>query len=427
MITQQEIVDRLNQLTLRYNITWQDIKYDADKAITKINNFMGTKYPKMSEILLSADSTYTLGYSEQPDNDGDVAYGDYRPRRVYEIFPEEYIHSIVIPFIAMEILARDEEFTTIFNKYAAEVEEGLFNMFQNEFNRVPFIFRQNPDQGVFFPSGSSVGKRIRHNLKEDMPTFKFRVYYHINNPEITLGSGVQFISDTNAYLYQEEATIKGIPEETFYISADGIKAFHFNGWTRGRNQFTGKNTVGDKIKMISDVHLYAQWREVSTLSANILGEVSIKSAYAPYIINLVIPDTLVDPYPLVSLVPNFAAESPFLERIVLPKYLLKIPEYCFAGFQGREIIFPEHKLSENDPGIRIEKNAFYNTPNLTYIYLPYRVTAIKESAFPSRNVEGVSLPRMTIACERLEENKPDGWESGWYHSSYYTVRWGYSG
>lgn len=432
MITQQEIVDRLNQLTLRYNITWQDIKYDADKAITKINNFMGTKYPKMSEILLSADSTYTLGYSEQQDNDGDVVHGDYRPGRVYEIFPEEYIHSIVIPFIAMEILARDEEFTTIFNKYAAEVEEGLFNMFQNEFNRVPFIFRQNPDQGVFFPSGSSVGKRIRHNLKEDMPTFKFRVYYHINNPEITLGSGVQFISDNNAYLYQEEATIKGIPEETFYISADGTKAFHFNGWTRGRNQFTSENVVNATIKMISDVHLYAQWREVSTLLVD-SGVVSIKKDYAKHIINLVIPETFFDYGTVVSLADNFAAESPFLERIVLPKRLRTIPDNCFAGFQGREIIFPERAFSENDPGISIGTDAFYNTPNLTYIYLPYCVTAISASAFPSRNVKGVLLPKMIIACERLEDNVPEGWEkneegeSTWYTPGYYTVRWGYSG
>ena len=47
----------------------------------------------------------------------------------------------------MEILARDEEFTTIFNKYAAEVEEGLFNMFQNEFNRAFFLDKS--DQGAF--------------------------------------------------------------------------------------------------------------------------------------------------------------------------------------------------------------------------------------------------------------------------------------
>jgi hypothetical protein len=312
-------------------------------------------------------------------------------------------------------------------------------MFQNEFNRVPFIFRQNPDQGVFFPSGSSVGKRIRHNLKEDMPTFKFRVYYHINNPEITLGSGVQFVSDNNTYLYQEEATIKGIPDETFYISADGTKAFHFNGWTRGRNQFTSETTVGAKIKMISDVHLYAQWREVSTLSVNDFGAVSIKTTYAPHIINLVIPDTLVGSVPLVSLVSEFTAESPFLERIVLPKYLLTIPDNCFAGFRGSEIIFPERTLSENDPGISIGTNAFHNTPNLTYIYLPYCVTAIQQSAFPSRlivdveNDENIMLPEMIIACERLEDNVPEGWkkneegESTWYTPGYYTVRWGYSG
>src|SRR5574344_456554 len=94
MVTLQGLVDRLNQLTLRYNLTWDQIKYDADKAIVKINNYMGTKYPPMSEVLLHSGATYTINAAGA---------------RI-EIFPEEYIHSVVIPYIAMEILARDEEF-----------------------------------------------------------------------------------------------------------------------------------------------------------------------------------------------------------------------------------------------------------------------------------------------------------------------------
>ena len=117
--------------------------------------------------------------------------------------------------------------------------------------------------------------------------------------------------------------------------------------------------------------------------------------------------------------------------LFLPKHLLTIPEYCFAGFRGSEIIFPERALSEGDEGISIGANAFYNTPNLTYIYLPYCVTAISESAFPSRDIENVgTLPEMIIACERLEDNVPSGpsgWANGWYDPDYYTVRWGYSG
>ena len=51
MLTQQDLINRLNQLTLRYNLTWFDIKYDADKAINKINSFMGTKYPKLTDYM----------------------------------------------------------------------------------------------------------------------------------------------------------------------------------------------------------------------------------------------------------------------------------------------------------------------------------------------------------------------------------------
>ena len=59
-MTQQEMLNRLNQLTLGYNLTWQDVHYDADKAINKINNYLGTIYPSMSSVLLSPDSSYTV-------------------------------------------------------------------------------------------------------------------------------------------------------------------------------------------------------------------------------------------------------------------------------------------------------------------------------------------------------------------------------
>ena len=60
MLTQQELIDRLNQLTLRYNLTWFDIKFDADKAINKINSFLGAKYPKLSSYMISPTDTYSF-------------------------------------------------------------------------------------------------------------------------------------------------------------------------------------------------------------------------------------------------------------------------------------------------------------------------------------------------------------------------------
>ena len=137
-----ELITELNRMTLRYNLTWSDIKSDADKAIHQVNNLLGTDYPMLSKIMLSDNSEY----SERVD-DEDVP-----------IIKDVYFYSVIIPFVAMEILARDEEFTTIFSKYQQEFMQGKFQMFSNEFNHVPDRYKRGRVEGVFFPSNNK-GKR----------------------------------------------------------------------------------------------------------------------------------------------------------------------------------------------------------------------------------------------------------------------------
>lgn len=145
-MNRKQIIDELNKLTLRYNLTWDTVKTDIDKAIQQINFLLGVEYPKASDILLHDNSTYTIRV------DG----------RDVEIIKSMYFHSVVIPYVAMEILARDEEFTTIYSKYQQEYMEGKFIMFSNEFNNVPDRFKRKSDSGagVFFPADNK-GKRIR--------------------------------------------------------------------------------------------------------------------------------------------------------------------------------------------------------------------------------------------------------------------------
>lgn len=413
MLTQQDIVNRLNQLTLRYNLTWDDIKYDADKAIVRINNFMGTKYPKMSEHLVAPDSTYTV-------NAGGV---------LYEIFPEEYIHGIVIPFIAMEVLARDEEFTTIYNKYHKDVEDSLFDMFQNEFNKVPYVFRQNPDQGVFFTAGNRAD-RFRRNDKEQLPTFKFRVYYHTNTMNIAgvQQDGVQQITveDTYAYEYGDKVIVRDY--EHTLLSYDGTMAYSLLGWAYGRNLVTETLIEpGTELTIKSDIHLYAQWTSEPTL--NIFNdEVSIKNNYRETLTNLIIPDYIGGQ--LVQKISSYFCGNPSIPgeklahnllSITLPTYLTHIKTRAFDGFKGNVLVF---KPSESS--VTIDTLAFNNTPNLTSIVIPENVETIKAGAFPV-----VSAKRMTIYCRKLQDYA--GYVTGWYAPSdssvNYTVevKWGYNG
>ena len=408
MITLQEIINRLNQLTLRYNLQWSDIKYDADKAIAKINAFMGTCYPKMSDHLVSPQSTYTV-------NVGGVQQ---------EIFPEEYIHSVVIPFIAMEVLARDEEFTTIYNKYTMELEDGLFTMFQKEFNRVPMVFRQNPDQGVFFAADTAEGL-IQRNQQNDLPVFKFRVHYHLNNPDIILSSftATTFVEDTTAYLYDEVATVLGW--STDLLSFDGSRAYKFLGWTRDRAQVTTSYIEeGAQITMKSDVHLYANWGQISTLAITTTGVVSIKDTYKLSLTYLQIPD-YVNGVAVKTIPADFASGATQLKTIALPTHLTTIEPYAFRNFNGESItLFEGAGVSP----VTIKTNAFASTPNLHEITLPNNVMMINAGAFPVVNDKA-----LTIYCRILQQNKPSGWADGWYsvtdetYNYVATVEWGYNG
>lgn len=373
MTTVNQIVERVNQLSIRRNLTWSAIKVDADNAIHRINSFLGATYPMMSEVFATSE-TYTIRQDEV-----DV-----------EIFPDKYIHTIVIPFIAMEVLARDEEFTTIYNKYAQELDNGLFDMFQNEFNRVPQVFRQNPDAGVFFASGAKgVGARVRHNQKADLPTFKFRVHYHYNRTDLSVNDEV---IDTVAYEYGSEATVLGVPFTQSLISDDGTKAYTFDTWYRHINPVNESPVdVGSTLIMKSDVHLYASWHVTDTLVNDVMGVVRIKDEFIPRLTRLELPATyqgrqirrIPTNFLLHSMEEVYATQ---LKHISLPRLLTHIDAYAFTGFTGETIYIAETPLSALAPayaGLTIAANAFMGAHNLRYMLIPANVVAIGEYAFPS--------------------------------------------
>ena len=395
MITQQEIVDRVNDLTLHYHVSWESIKYDADKAIAKINSFVGTKFPTMSSILTSPTVPYAFRSGADADGPLDTLY-----------FEDEHIHSVIIPYIAMEILARDEEFTTVYNKYQLEVEDGLFSMFQKVFNRVPLDFRQDPDQGVFFGSDSALAAVAKNDMAH-LPVYTFKVHYHVNQDDIVLGEGIVFVRDTRAYTYQDTAVVKGWNYEL--LSASGALAYQFTGWTSdGITVRDPSFAVGTEIVMVSDVHYYATWDVKSTLTNTPEGVLNIKNEYKHSLVNLVIPN-IVDNNMVRTIPTNFllstAGAYGHADRIMsieLPDFLTEIEPSAFNAFQGDEIIFPDTVVDNlSYGGIRIGAAAFVSTPNLTGIILPVNVRTVLEGAFPIVNGKEIK-----IYVESLIQNKP---------------------
>lgn len=446
MLTQEQLVRRLNQLTLRYNLTWFDIEYDADKAITKINSFLGTKYPKITTHMTGPNATYSMTVTTPLLSLTGALQYDAQNNLItkvdeYEIIKEEYFHSVIIPYIAMEVLSRDEEFTTIYTKYMTEVNDGLYDMFQKEFNSVPFEFRQNPDQGVFFGLDTAQGI-LQHNERNlNIPTFKFRINYYPHDNSINLEDG-EFIKDLKAYVYDESATIL-YPQKinnvySYYYSIDGATAYQFLSWSKNFNAvasvFTEVVGVPTIIKMRSDLNLYAIWNKTEVLINSLNGVVTINSIHRPSLVNLTIPEK-VNGITVITIPTSFiSANAPALDvfkgAIYLPSSVNTISTGAFAGFQGVRIELNEGITS-------IGASAFASTPNLKEIIIPSTVTTIAAGAFPV-----VSNKHLVIKVRRLEANRPSGWAGStvndvfiptWYTSpgqnDLYSVEiiWGYNG
>jgi len=133
-----DLIRLLNKETVRYNLTWDNIKDDCDRAIIQINGLLGANFPKLSSRLLNNDSEYV-----------DRVDGIDVP-----IIKDDYFYSIIIPFVSMEVLARDEEFTTVFSKHQQDLMQGKFQMFSNEFNHIPDKYKRTRVEGVLFPSNN---------------------------------------------------------------------------------------------------------------------------------------------------------------------------------------------------------------------------------------------------------------------------------
>ena len=374
MITQQDMIDELNRIVIGYNITWDAIKNDADRAIMKINAHLGAEYPMMSAVMLSPRHRYTIKCD-----------GIDHP-----IFPERYILTVVIPFIATEVLARDEEFTTIYNKYAMDFENGLFDMFQNEFNKVPVEFRQDKDVGVFF-SKDIAEHKIHEERDAQLPKFLFNVYYHFNHDYYP--STKPFTIDTKKYKYGESVTVL---EPTISKFIQGIDCYEFLGWALDTNT-TVVHQANDKINNIhSDVHLYARWKVTCVLNIS-NGVLSINPTYAQDVTTLIIPPYVKGQHVEV-IAQGFDQDAINLISVKLPRNNLTISTDAFTQPSLHQLILPSYDYLRDFPqDVRIQTDAIHGT-SIPYLYIPYSISVISENA-----ISGV----LKIQCE-IESN-PSSW------------------
>lgn len=392
-MTQQDIVFEVRRLLSDNSITWDSIKMDADHAIIKINSYLGADYPMMSDILQYHLHRYTMKDSEGVDR---------------FIFPVKYIHTVVIPYIASEVLARDEEFTTIYNKYVMDFENGLFDMFQNEYNRVPLAFRQDSDIGVFFTSDNP--KHVVHEQRDEtLPEFSFKIYYHFNENEYP--NSEEFTTDNEKYKYKSNIIVK---DSTIQSFINNIYYYQFLGWTEDPLETVSLISPGHIIEeVMHDIHLYAVWKKQCVLTVD--NNYHLKpnndlSSIFDKVRTLIIPEYVNGKYfeYIDTSIKNFNN----LTLLVLPNSSVTILSGALNIKTLSSIVFPKYDYLHDRPKVILNSNCIKGT-SIISLHIPVSVREIKSSAI-------MSVPFIT--CEL--NSKPIEWENNWTDTNEDNIKWG---
>jgi hypothetical protein len=264
---------------------------------------------------------------------------------------------------------------------------------------------------------------FRRNLDADLPQFRFRVHYHVNNADIVFEHGLSFVEDTTAYEFGTAVTI--LPWDYEMYSTDYSFAYEFVGWVRAPHQVTEDIIQpGDVHTLHQDLHLYALWTRHNLMYINAQGTASIDPKYKNLLVDLMVPN-YINNIKVRRLDTSFASgdSSALFQSVHFPKYVEEVLGNTFTGFLGSTITFYENLSGM--PDIAFRTNAFAGLLSVTQIIIPLHVKVIEENAFPARGTG----TKTTIYCRVLESNKPIGWHENWYNNTEedYEIVWGYNG
>lgn len=249
-LTKSNIVNRINRLQMSFKVKWEDIVDDLDMGIDKINSWLGTKYPPVSEVLndyVEEEKTYSY---RAGGND-------------VEFFPNKYFMNIVIPFVITQILAKDEEFTSIYAKYQSDIDENLLLMTAQEINNVPYhlidapkgVYFQNPDPAF----GRNPEAYFNRKIKMDLPRIQIRYDWNIDSNYVKGFVDKPLPMDNNTYEKgtQYMPSILGTNDYTPMLVDDKATVLAvFLGWSLRPD---GEVIPTGYITLEEDITFYAQW------------------------------------------------------------------------------------------------------------------------------------------------------------------------
>lgn len=137
----KDIVKAINGALAGEMCTYSDLKQFMDHTIDDINAQLNSKYPAFSEL------------------------GSYDTD--YNMFPDRYIRTVVVPGTAWYYYVADEEGTPTAQQYQMDYNKGLFLMLRDMLYNVPEVYQADSLQGsVEFAFNGDQGIELPYDIGE---------------------------------------------------------------------------------------------------------------------------------------------------------------------------------------------------------------------------------------------------------------------
>lgn len=111
------ITSRLNEMLGGERHPYSKFVQHLDKTIDDINSQLNSTFPAFSEL--------PSGKAE------------------YDLFPDQYVRSVVLPGAAWYYFTSDEEGISTAGQYMMDYQRGLFYMLRDYFNYVPELYQSS--------------------------------------------------------------------------------------------------------------------------------------------------------------------------------------------------------------------------------------------------------------------------------------------
>lgn len=184
MYTRQQLVTRVNSLIYEGLYSWEDMKWEFDKAIAELNTTLVSTYPDFTSVLEFDTSKYSrtvIPVDELPEiADSKLVYKLNSNQKLYNyrlvkviaggadvyspfgdtgtaksarqaetmmwvevhedflnLLPSKVYHQFIIPYVVAQLLAREDEFGTLYQNNVTQYNDGLMNAFRDLLSSVP--------------------------------------------------------------------------------------------------------------------------------------------------------------------------------------------------------------------------------------------------------------------------------------------------